>query len=152
MNAPLSDDEIAKGALALWSARYERRHAASGTGFDDWQLPASCFTAPGQGLSTTPQAIRGSGAEQHMPVAKDPLCPLLSDLERLLAYLEAQHKQPHDAIYPCPACGDLHRWKLLSVLLNSVLERAYWPVAPGSILEALERMEKKPMGGLVLDP
>ena len=50
------------------------------------------------------------------------LCPLLADLDRLLAYLDEQGFKPGDAMLPCPECGDHHRWTLLRDLMENALD------------------------------
>ena len=50
------------------------------------------------------------------------LCPLLADLDGLLAYLDEQGITPGDALLPCPVCGDHHRWALLRKLMEHALD------------------------------
>lgn len=45
------------------------------------------------------------------------LCPLLSDLDRLLAFLEEKGFKPGYAIDVCPGCGQDHRWVLIKELM-----------------------------------
>ena len=49
------------------------------------------------------------------------LCPLLVNLDRLLAYLDEQDFRPGDAILPCPDCGDHHCRALLRALIEYAL-------------------------------
>ncbi len=45
------------------------------------------------------------------------VCPLLADMQRLLTFLDEQGAQPGDALWPCPVCGENHRWTLLRELV-----------------------------------
>jgi len=44
-------------------------------------------------------------------------CPLLADMQRLLSFLDAQGFKPGDALWPCPECGENHRWTLIRELI-----------------------------------
>ncbi len=65
------------------------------------------------------------------------LCPLLADLDRLLAYLDEKGVKPGYAVACCPECGDEHRWALLRELMCSVLE--LYPDRKTALLEAVDR-------------
>ena len=49
------------------------------------------------------------------------ICTLIGDADALLDFLEANHIRPSDAIDHCPACGQMHRWTLLRILLEFVV-------------------------------
>lgn len=49
-------------------------------------------------------------------------CPLLCDLDRFLAYLDAAGIHPGDAIAVCPCCGQDHCWRLLRSLVEDALD------------------------------
>lgn len=50
------------------------------------------------------------------------LCPLLADVDRMLAYMDSMGLTPGHVIDPCPECGEEHRWALLRLLLEQALE------------------------------
>jgi hypothetical protein len=66
-----------------------------------------------------------------------PLCPLLANLDRLLAYLDEAGIKPGHAVACCPECGDEHRWALLHELMRSVLE--IYPDRKSALLKAVDR-------------
>ncbi len=50
------------------------------------------------------------------------MCPLLADLDRLLAYLDEKNITPGNVIDPCPECGQEHRWAMLNRLMVFALD------------------------------
>jgi hypothetical protein len=65
------------------------------------------------------------------------LCPLLADLDRLLAYLDDKGLKPGHAVACCPECGDEHRWTLLHELMCSVLD--LYPDRDTPLLKAVDQ-------------
>ena len=64
------------------------------------------------------------------------LCPLLADLDRLLAYLDERDIRPGRVIDPCPECGQEHRWALLNSLMFRALELR--PTSQSRMLQVME--------------
>ncbi len=50
------------------------------------------------------------------------LCPLLADLDGMLAYMDQTGLKPGHVIDPCQACGQEHCWSFLSVLVEESLD------------------------------
>ena len=65
------------------------------------------------------------------------LCPILLDLDRLLAYLDEIDIKPGHAVACCPECGDEHRWTLLKTLMCSVLD--LYPDRHSALLQAVDQ-------------
>ncbi len=52
------------------------------------------------------------------------LCPLLSDLDGLITYLDEIKFKPGHSVDPCPECGEEHRGALMSaIMLNATMLR-----------------------------
>lgn len=49
------------------------------------------------------------------------LCPLLADVDRMLAYFDEIGLKPGYALNPCPECGADHRWAMLKWVLSNAL-------------------------------
>ena len=64
-------------------------------------------------------------------------CPLLTDFDRLLVYLDEIGLKPGHAVASCPACSDEHRWALIKQLMSYALE--VFPDRRNALLEAVDR-------------
>ena len=75
-------------------------------------------------------AVRNHWRGMTTPGAK--LCPLLADLDRLLAYVDEIGLRPGFAIDVCPGGGEDHRWALLKRMMEEAL--VLRPAHPSSLL------------------
>ena len=80
-------------------------------------------------------AVRDHWRGKETPDVK--LCPLLADLDRMLAFLDEQGIKPGDALWPCPVCRENHRWALLSELVQVALDLR--PIESSKILELVDQ-------------
>jgi hypothetical protein len=65
------------------------------------------------------------------------LCPLLADLDQLLAYLDEAGLKPGHAIGVCPKCGEEHRWALLKELM--IYAKEIRPDSQHRLIEMVDR-------------
>lgn len=70
------------------------------------------------------------------PVAGFRLCPLLANLDGLLAYLDAIELRPGEAIGCCPECGGEHRWVLIKELMIHAI--AIRPDRPSRLMRVVD--------------
>lgn len=50
------------------------------------------------------------------------ICALLADRAAFLRFLEERRVRPGDALWPCPVCGENHRWTVLKTLIRAALD------------------------------